>query len=64
MARSDKVTIKESRNRYDTEDACREVLFRLRFPGGFICPRCDCREFIPPAAAIPVSAVPAAIRLR
>ena len=47
MARADEVTFKEFRNHYGTEEACREVLFRLRFPEGFLCPRCGCREFYP-----------------
>src|SRR5271169_6827193 len=26
--------------RFSTEEACREYLFRLRWPDGFVCPRC------------------------
>ena len=27
---------------FDNEEACRECLFRLRWPTGFLCPRCGC----------------------
>jgi len=30
----------ELEDRFDTEDACREYLMRLRWPKGFVCPRC------------------------
>jgi hypothetical protein len=33
-------TILELESRFATEDACREYLMRLRWPNGFICPRC------------------------
>ncbi|MBU0717880.1 MAG: transposase, partial [Planctomycetes bacterium] len=26
--------------RFATEEACREYLRQLRWPGGFVCPRC------------------------
>jgi transposase-like protein len=32
---------------FDTEQACREYLFRLRWPEGFRCPRCEGRHFWP-----------------
>ena len=35
MARTAEITFKEFRRRYNTEDACRAELFRLRFPNGF-----------------------------
>jgi transposase-like protein len=31
--------------RFDNEDACRDYLFKLRWPDGFICPVCGCREY-------------------
>jgi len=34
-------TIMEFENRFATEDACQEYLFRLRWPDGFVCPRCQ-----------------------
>ena len=47
MARTDKISFKEFRNRYDSNDACKDELFRLRFPNGFVCPKCGCVEFYP-----------------
>lgn len=32
---------------FSTEQACRDYLFRLRWPEGFRCPRCDSRQFWP-----------------
>jgi len=33
-------TIMEFESRFATEEACREYLFKLRWPNGFRCPRC------------------------
>jgi transposase-like protein len=33
-------TILELDDRFPTEDACRDYLIRLRWPEGFVCPRC------------------------
>ena len=33
-------TLSELEKRFVTEDACREYLFRLRWPDGFSCPKC------------------------
>src|SRR5664280_2773753 len=33
--------------RFATEQSCREYLFQLRWPDGFRCPRCGCRESTP-----------------
>lgn len=30
---------------FSTDEACREYLFRLKWPTGFICPYCGCREY-------------------
>jgi hypothetical protein len=32
---------------FATEQACRDYLFRLRWPQGFCCPRCGCRKSWP-----------------
>jgi hypothetical protein len=34
-------TLSEFEARFHTEEACRTYLIRLRWPGGFRCPRCD-----------------------
>src|ERR1035438_1195136 len=34
-------TLAELESRFSSEQACREYLFRLRWPGGFRCSRCD-----------------------
>lgn len=34
-------TILELERRFATEESCREYLFQLRWPNGFICPRCQ-----------------------
>jgi transposase-like protein len=33
-------TILEMEQRFATDDACRDYLFQLRWPTGFVCPRC------------------------
>lgn len=47
MAKAAAISFKEFQARYSTEDACREELFHLRFPNGFICPKCGHRECYP-----------------
>lgn len=47
MARTAEVSFKEFRRRYNSEDACRAELFRLRFPNGFVCPKCGCVKYYP-----------------
>ena len=32
------ISFQEFRRRYNTGEACRAELFRLRFPNGFVCP--------------------------
>lgn len=39
--------LKEFDLRFGSEDACREYLLQLRWPAGFQCPRCGCRESSP-----------------
>jgi transposase-like protein len=34
-------TILELERRFATDEACREYLFQLRWPNGFVCPRCQ-----------------------
>ncbi len=39
-----RVGLEDIQRRFDTEYACRDYLFKLRWPDGFICPVCGCRE--------------------
>lgn len=34
------MTLKEFEKEFNTEEACRDYLFSLRWPNGFICPKC------------------------
>lgn len=45
MAHAESVTFEEFRTRFSTEEICWAELFRLRFPNGFICPKCGCTEY-------------------
>ena len=40
MRREYPTTSEEFENRFNTEEACRDYLFLLRWPNGFICPKC------------------------
>ena len=39
--------LKEFDVQFGSDEACREYLLRLRWPNGFRCPRCGCRESSP-----------------
>ena len=45
-------TLADFEARFGTEEACRDYLFRLRWPEGFRCPRCDCDKAWPVRAAL------------
>ena len=45
MAKGEQITFKAFRTRFATEESCRSYLFAQRFPEGFVCPRCGCREY-------------------
>jgi transposase-like protein len=40
-------TLPELERRFSTDQACRDYLFALRWPDGFVCPRCDGRQAWP-----------------
>ena len=40
-------TLEEFEGRFATEQACREYLMQLRWPQGFVCPRCGGRRARP-----------------
>lgn len=39
-----KLGIIDFQREFNTEDKCREFLFELRFPQGFVYPKCGCTE--------------------
>jgi transposase-like protein len=39
------LTLEQFISRFDTEEACAEYLFQVKWPHGFICPRCDHHHF-------------------
>ena len=45
MATQKRMGFQEVQERLSTEETCRKYLFDLRWPNGFICPRCGCREY-------------------
>jgi len=38
-------TLSELDQKFSTEEACRAYLFKIRWPNGFFCPKCDNTEF-------------------
>jgi len=47
MAAAEKISFKKFRERFATEASCREFLMKQRFPEGFVCPRCGCKDYYP-----------------
>ena len=45
-------TLMELEQRFGTEQACRDYLFALRWPEGFVCPRCGGRQAWPMKRAL------------
>lgn len=44
MARKQEMGFMAFCEKYSSEDECREQLHQLRWPKGFVCPRCGCEE--------------------
>ena len=44
MAQQDPISFFEFTQKFSTEEACREHLFQLRWPNGFVCPKCSHNE--------------------
>lgn len=40
-----KMSIIDFQEKFSTDDKCREFLFNLRYPQGFVCPKCGCTEY-------------------
>jgi len=45
MAQTEKIGFKEFRERFSDESACKNYLYKLRWPAGFTCPKCGSHEF-------------------
>ncbi|MBQ7859800.1 MAG: IS1595 family transposase [Faecalibacterium sp.] len=45
MAHALKLTASQFRKRFQTEADCKNYLYTVRWPKGFVCPKCGCREF-------------------
>ena len=45
MARQETINFQEFQEKFNTEEACREYLFELRWTNGYECPKCGCREY-------------------
>ena len=45
MATKKRIGFEDVQRYFDTEDAGRKYLIQLRWPDGFICPMCGCREY-------------------
>jgi len=44
LAQQEEITMVEFMRRYGTEEACREHLYQMRWPEGFICPKCGIKD--------------------
>ena len=47
MARYETIGFWEFQKRFSTEESCRDYLFQLRWPKGFVCPKCGGMAAIP-----------------
>ena len=45
MAQQESMNILEFKQRFPTNDACRDHLFKIRRPSGLTCPQCGGRDF-------------------
>lgn len=45
--RQESISLLEFQTRFPDEDACREHLFNIRWPEGFVCPRCGGGKYSP-----------------
>ncbi|MDR1389522.1 MAG: transposase, partial [Treponema sp.] len=44
MAQQDKITLLQFQKVYKNEALCREHMFQIRWPSGFVCPHCGHTE--------------------
>lgn len=45
MAQQEKLSLLEFQKRFSNEDACREHLFKHKWPNGYICEKCGCIQY-------------------
>jgi len=45
MAKQETISFLQFREKFNSEEACREHLFKMRWPDGFKCPRCNCESY-------------------
>jgi transposase-like protein len=45
MAKQETMTLLEFQEKFNTEEACEAHLFQIRWPNGFICPKCGHNEY-------------------
>jgi transposase-like protein len=45
MAKQESITLKKFQKKFNSEQACREHLFHIRWPKGFCCPKCQNKSF-------------------
>ena len=41
MAKQESIGFLDFKNKFNSEEACREHLFKMRWPDGFKCPKCE-----------------------
>lgn len=44
MAQQETMTMMKFMERFDTEEKCREYLYKIRWPEGFVCPKCGAKD--------------------
>ena len=44
MAQRESMSMLEFMERFETEEKCREYLYQLRWPEGFVCPKCGVKD--------------------
>lgn len=47
MAMQEAINLIEFQRKFDTEESCQNHLFEIRYPKGFVCPRCKGTEYYP-----------------
>ena len=45
MAKQSSLLLATLQKKFSTEEKCREHLFKLRFPDGFVCPKCGHKKY-------------------